>query len=87
MFVYSNGTDLSEVLLANGQQSSIFVELARDVFPPFIAGLTATTGIYEIIPGFLLGLVAAVFVTLIDKKPSADVEEIFKNATNNSIDD
>ena len=216
MFVYSNGTDLSEVLLANGQQSLIFVELARDVFPAFIAGLllaaiiaasmstadsqllvaassfasdlykpiirknasnkemlwvsrlivlviaviayfiassegdaaqaimnlvsnawgifgaafgpavllslfwkrftykgavagivvgalvdmlwlwlpvcdgatlTAVTGIYEIIPGFILGAVAAIVVTLIDKKPSAEVEAIFEKATNNSIDD
>jgi sodium/proline symporter len=39
MFVYSNGTDLSAVLLAEGKQSLIFVELARDVFPAFIAGL------------------------------------------------
>ena len=215
MFVYSNGTDLSEVLLANGQQSLIFVELARDVFPAFIAGLllaaiiaasmstadsqllvaassfasdlykpiirknasnkemlwvsrivvlaiaviayfiassegdaaqaimnlvsnawgifgaafgpavlfslfwkrftykgavagivvgalvdmawlwlpingatlTASTGIYEIIPGFIIGAIAAVVVTLLDKKPSAEVEAIFEQATNNEIDD
>ncbi len=215
MFVYSNGTDLSEVLLANGQQSLIFVELARDIFPAFIAGLllaaiiaasmstadsqllvaassfasdlykpiirknasnkemlwvsrivvlaiaviayfiassegdaaqaimnlvsnawgifgaafgpavlfslfwkrftykgavagivvgalvdmawlwlpingatlTASTGIYEIIPGFIIGAIAAVVVTLLDKKPSAEVEAIFEMATNNSIDD
>ncbi len=216
MFVYSNGTDLSEVLLAKGQQSLIFVELARDVFPAFIAGLllaaiiaasmstadsqllvaassfasdlykpiirkkasnkemlwvsrlivlviaiiayfiassegdaaqaimnlvsnawgifgaafgpavllslfwkrftykgavagivvgalvdmlwlwlpvcggatlTATTGIYEIIPGFIIGAIAAIVVTLIDKKPSAEVEAIFEQATNKAIDD
>lgn len=216
MFVYSNGTDLSEVLLAQGKQSLIFVELARDVFPAFIAGLllaaiiaasmstadsqllvaassfasdlykpiirknasnkemiwvsrivvmiiavvaffiasskgkaaqaimdlvsnawgifgaafgpavlmslfwkrftykgavagiivgalvdmawlwlpvsdgqalTAITGIYEIIPGFIIGAIAAIVVTLIDKKPSAEVEAIFVAATDNSIDD
>ncbi len=216
MFVYSNGTDLSAVLLAEGKQSLIFVELARDVFPAFIAGillaaiiaasmstadsqllvaassfssdlykplvrknasnkemvwvsraiviviaiiaffiasskgkaaqaimdlvsnawgifgaafgpavllslfwkrftykgavagiiagavvdmvwlwlpvsggatLGALTGIYEIIPGFIIGAIAAVVVTLIDKKPSAEVEAIFATATNNSIDD
>ena len=216
MFVYSNGTDLSEVLLAQGKQSLIFVELARDVFPAFIAGLllaaiiaasmstadsqllvaassfasdlykpiirknasnkemlwvsriivmviaivaffiasskgkaaqaimdlvsnawgifgaafgpvvlmslfwkrftykgavtgivvgalvdmlwlwlpvsggqalTAITGIYEIIPGFVIGGVAAMVVTLIDKKPSQEVEAIFAAATDNSIDD
>jgi sodium/proline symporter len=39
MFVYANGVDLSAKLLAEGKQSLIFVELARDVFPGFIAGL------------------------------------------------
>ena len=216
MFVYSNGTDLSAVLLANGQQSLIFVELARDVFPAFIAGLllaaiiaasmstadsqllvaassfasdlykpiirkqasnkemlwvsrlvvlviavvayfiassegdaaqaimnlvsnawgifgaafgpavllslfwkrftykgavagivigalvdmvwlwlpvsggatlTSITGIYEIIPGFILGMIVSIVVTLLDEKPSAEVEAIFEQATNNSIDD
>ncbi|MBE7028241.1 MAG: sodium/proline symporter [Ruminococcaceae bacterium] len=216
MFVYTNGTDLSEVLLAKGQQSLIFVELARDVFPSFMAGLllaaiiaasmstadsqllvaassfasdlykpiirknasnkemlwvsrlivlvisvvayfiassegdaaqaimnlvsnawgifgaafgpavllslfwkrftyngavagivvgavvdmawlwlpvvggnalTAITGIYEIIPGFIIGGLAAIIVTLIDKKPSQEVEAIFERATDNSIDD
>ncbi len=216
MFVYSNGTDLSAVLLAEGKQSLIFVELARDVFPSFIAGillaaiiaasmstadsqllvaassfasdlykpiirknatnkemlwvsrvivivisvvaffiasskgkaaqaimdlvsnawgifgaafgpavifslfwkrftykgavagiivgavvdmlwlwlpvsngmaLTALTGVYEIIPGFIAGALAAFVVTLIDKAPSAEVEEIFARATDNSIDD
>ncbi len=216
MFVYSNGTDLSATLLAEGKQSLIFVELARDVFPAFIAGLllaaiiaasmstadsqllvaassfasdlykpiirknasnkemlwvsrgvvmaiaivaffiassqgkaaqaimnlvsnawgifgaafgpavllslfwkrftykgavagiitgalvdmvwlwlpisggaalTQITGIYEIIPGFVLGAIAAVLVTLLDKVPSQEVVAIFEKATDNSIDD
>lgn len=215
MFVYNNGTDLSELLLAQGNQSMVFVELAREVFPGFIAGLllaaiiaasmstadsqllvaassfasdlykpiirknasnkemmnvsrivvlviaviayfiassegeaaqaimnlvsnawgifgaafgpsvllslfwkrftykgavagiivgaivdmawlwlpiagstlTAITGIYEIIPGFIFGGLAAIIATLIDKKPSAEVEAIFEMATNNEIDD
>lgn len=216
MFIYSNGTDLSAVLLAEGKQSLIFVELARDVFPKFVAGvllaaiiaasmstadsqllvaassfasdlykpivrknasnkemlwvsrlivlviavvaffiasskgkaaqaimdlvsnawgifgaafgpvvllslfwkrftykgavagilvgavvdmlwlwlpvsggltLTAITGIYEIIPGFILGGIVAVVVTLLDKKPSKEVEAIYARATDNSIDD
>lgn len=216
MFVYSNGVDLSEVLLAEGKQSLIFVELARDVFPAFIAGLllaaiiaasmstadsqllvaassfasdlykpiirknasnkemlwvsriivliisfvaffiasskgkaaqaimdlvsnawgifgaafgpaiilslfwkrftykgavagivvgaitdmlwlwlpvsgglslTAITGIYEIIPGFVIGGLAAIIVTLIDKAPSKEVEAIFARGIDNSIDD
>ena len=216
MFVYSDGVDLSEVLLAQGKQSLIFVELARDVFPAFIAGLllaaiiaasmstadsqllvaassfssdiykpiirknasnkemlwvsraivlviavvaffiasskgkaaqaimdlvsnawgifgaafgpvvllslfwkrftykgavagiiagavvdmvwlwapivgeqtlTAATGVYEIIPGFIVGGIVAIIVTLIDKAPSKEVEAIFEKATDNSIDD
>ncbi len=215
MFVYSNGVDLSEKLLREGAQSLIFVELARDVFPAFIAGLllaaiiaasmstadsqllvaassfssdlykpiirknasnkemlwvsrlivmviaviaffiasskgkaaqaimdlvsnawgifgaafgpvvllslfwkrftykgavagiivgalvdmvwlwlpisgatlTAITGVYELVPGFILGGIAAVLVTLIDKAPSAEVKAIFEKATDNSIDD
>ena len=216
MFIYSNGTDLSAVLLSEGKQSLIFVELARDVFPSFIAGLllaaiiaasmstadsqllvaassfssdlykpiirknasnkemlwvsravvliiaviayfiasskgkaaqaimdlvsnawgifgaafgpavllslfwkrftykgavagiisgalvdmlwlwlpvsggetlSAITGIYEIIPGFIIGVIFAVVFTLLDKKPSAEVEAIFERATDNSIDD
>ncbi|MCR5431537.1 MAG: sodium/proline symporter [Lachnospiraceae bacterium] len=38
------------------------------------------TGIYEIIPGFIAGLIFAVVVTLIDKKPSTEVEALFDNA-------
>ena len=38
------------------------------------------TGIYEIIPGFIAGLIAAVIVTLAAKKPSKDVEELYDKA-------
>jgi len=51
------------------------------------ATLTAVTGIYEIIPGFIIGGIAAAVTTLIDKAPSQDVKAIFERATNNSIDD
>ncbi len=49
--------------------------------------LLAGTGVYEIVPGFVLGAIAAVVVTLIDKKPSAEIEAIYNTATDNSIDD
>ena len=39
MFVYNNGMDLSADLLSNGNQSLVFVKLAQEVFPAFIAGL------------------------------------------------
>ena len=38
------------------------------------------TGIYEIIPGFFCGLIAAVLVTLISKKPSDEVVALFEQA-------
>ena len=49
--------------------------------------LTEATGIYEIIPGFVVGLVASVIVTLIDKAPSEEINAIYARATDNSIDD
>ena len=38
------------------------------------------TGIYEIVPASVIGTAAAVFVTLITKKPSKEVEELFDRA-------
>ncbi len=49
--------------------------------------LTDITGIYEILPAFAIGFIAAIVVSLISKKPSAEVEAIFEKATDNSIDD
>lgn len=40
--------------------------------------LTNSTGIYELAPGFAAGLICAVVVTLIDKKPSEEVVAIFE---------
>ena len=40
----------------------------------FLAG---STGIYEILPGFLCGLIAAVVVTLVTKAPSKEVTDLF----------
>ena len=50
----------------------------------FLAG---PTGIYEIIPGFIVSMIVAVVVTLIDKAPSAEVTEIFDTATAKDCDD
>ena len=43
--------------------------------------LSSSTGIYEIIPGFICGFVATVIVTLIDKEPSDEVKAIYESAT------
>ncbi len=48
--------------------------------------LSKSTGIYEILPGFVACLVIAVAVSLIDEKPSAEVERIFEDATSKNTD-
>ncbi len=47
----------------------------------------AWTGIYEIVPAFIIGLAVCVIVSLCDKAPSQEINEIFERATDNSIDD
>lgn len=47
----------------------------------------ASTGVYEIVPGFAAGLIAAIVVTLLTKKPSDEVIAIYEAATDKSIDD
>ncbi len=46
----------------------------------------SSTGIYEILPGFILSAIAAVVVSLLTKKPTQEVETLFENATNLSED-
>ncbi len=42
------------------------------------AFLSGTTGLYEIIPGFICGAVAAIVVSLLDKEPSEEVKALFE---------
>ena len=39
------------------------------------------TGIYEIIPGFIVSMIVSVVVTLLDKAPAKEVTDIFDAAT------
>ncbi|QTE69405.1 sodium/proline symporter [Clostridiales bacterium] len=58
-----------------GALSGIVAGAAVDIaWLAFLAG----TGLYEIIPGFAAGLVVAVVVSLVTKKPSKEVEELFE---------
>ena len=41
-----------------------------------------STGIYEIIPGFIIGLIAAVVASLMSPAPSAEVEALYEKAVN-----
>lgn len=49
--------------------------------------LATPTGVYELVPGFIVGLLCALITTVCTKKPSKEVEELFDRATDNSIDD
>ncbi len=49
--------------------------------------IIGVTGVYEVLPGFVAGLIAAVVVSLLTKAPSSEVEAIFASATDESIDD
>lgn len=44
------------------------------------AFLASSTGIYEIIPGFICGLLAAVIVSLMSEKPSKEVYDLFDSS-------
>lgn len=41
---------------------------------------SASTGIYEILPGFIAGFICAVVMTLIDKEPDAEITDLFDRA-------
>ncbi|MCQ2531499.1 MAG: sodium/proline symporter [Saccharofermentans sp.] len=53
----------------------------------WLMALTASTGVYEIVPGFIVGLIVSVVVTLATKAPSQEVIDIYNTAVNTSIDD
>ena len=42
--------------------------------------LSKSTGIYELLPGFIIGAICAIVVTLIDKKPTKEVTDIYDKA-------
>lgn len=46
--------------------------------------LSASTGIYELFPGFIAGLICAVVMTLLDKAPNEEVTALFDKAINAS---
>ena len=69
----------------NGAVAGIVAGSVVDIL--WLMYLSASTGIYELLPGFIACAIVAVIFTLIDKKPSAEVEAIFDTATDKSIDD
>ena len=53
----------------------------------WLAFLSAATGIYEIIPGFVCSLLAAVVVSKMTEEPSKEVTEIFDTASRADFDE
>ena len=49
--------------------------------------LTDVTGVYEILPGFVAGLICAVIVTLLTKAPEQKVVDLFEKATAKDFDE
>ena len=50
-------------------------------FSGSVEGLTAlNTGVYEIIPGFIVSMIVAVVASLMDKEPSKEIEEMFEKS-------
>ena len=49
--------------------------------------LATNTGVYELFPSFVIGMLCAVVVTLLTKAPSAEVEAIFDRATDPENDE
>ena len=49
--------------------------------------LVTDTGVYEIVPGFIVGLIVSIIATLATKAPSAEVVKIYETALDTKIDD
>ena len=69
-----------------GALAGVIVGAVVDVVWLF-SGLSASTGIYELIPGFLACLAASIVVALITKAPDAETIQVYETATNKDIDD
>ena len=50
----------------------------------WLSFLSASTGVYELFPGFIAGLICAVIATLADKEPNAEITALFDRATSGS---
>ena len=49
--------------------------------------LSGPTGIYELLPGFVIGLIVTVIATLADKKPAKEITDIYDKATSADYDE
>ena len=62
-------------LTYKGAVAGVVVGAVVDIV--WLLTLSASTGIYEIIPGFACGFIAAIVVTLLDKEPTKEVTDIY----------
>jgi len=68
-----------------GALTGVVVGALTDIV--WLLTLSASTGVYELLPGFFAGSLASVIASLIDKKPSVEVIAIYNRATDDNIDD
>ena len=61
-----------------GALAGVIAGAVTDVL--WLVFLSGSTGIYELIPGFAVSMIAAVVVTLLDKAPSKEVTDVFDRA-------
>ncbi len=69
-----------------GALAGVIVGAVVDVVWLF-GGLSASTGIYELLPGFIAGLVASVLVALATKAPDEATKAIFETATSKETEE
>lgn len=62
----------------SGAIAGIVVGSVVDVL--WIVALKSCTGVYELLPGFFAGLVAAIVVALCTKAPTAEIQEMYQKA-------
>ena len=48
----------------------------------WLIALSNATGIYEIIPGFIVGLITSIVFSLTDEASSEDIQKMFEKAAN-----
>ncbi len=68
-----------------GALAGVIVGAVVDVV--WLLFLTAPTGVYELLPGFVASMIAAIAVTLLDRAPSTEVTEIYDRAVSPDFDE
>lgn len=72
-------------LTYKGAVAGVLAGAVTDVM--WLIFLTDKTGIYELLPGFVVGMIACVVASLIDKAPSKEITDLFERASNKDFED